>query len=78
MKTVHNLPRSKNIRGYLSTPHTSWSGAQRSGGGMLYTNQLHSTNQMQAFLEDPNAINIYSTARRRTSSFCLKVCPDFF
>ena len=34
-------------------------GAERRG--ILYTKQLHNTNQMQASLKDPKAIHIYNT-----------------
>ena len=40
--------------------------------GILYTDQMHNTNKLQAFLKDPNAEH---TGFRRTSGFGLLVCP---
>ena len=34
---------------------------ERSGGAYFYTNQLHNTDQLHAFLKEPNAMHIYNT-----------------
>ena len=41
----------------------------------FYTNQVHNTDQMYAFLKNPNAINAYTTVVRVRSVFCIIVCP---
>ena len=64
--------KPKSIEGFRLLP--SPPGAEQRG--ILYTDQLHNTNQMEAFLKDPNDINIcISTVPRRTTGFCLIVCP---
>ena len=63
---------------YLRAPPPSPERCVAGRRGKVYTNQLHNTNQMRAFLKDPNAINNYSTVRRWNSGFCVLVYPLFY
>ena len=47
----------------LSSPERSW-------GTYFYTKQVYNTDQLHAFLKDPNAMHIYNTG-----AACLLVCP---